>query len=659
LLEILWPGSDMEEAGKYLNDAAYRLRAVLRPTKGGESLLLTAKDTSSYALVGQEQLWVDADAALSLLELAEECELHGGDVLPLLEEAAGYLSRGEFLAEEEDLFFYGRRARVARARRGCLLTQARVYSRQGWLRRGESLLSSLLEENPLDEDALGVLMLTLHQQGRTAEGLRLYEETRVLLEREGLTPTEATQAVAHQLRAELPLAGEYLPYALLPPLSDLSSDSQQARSQELFIPLAPTATVVGASVRRGFALPIAVTQPEASLEIMIPDFATQLGFMYAQMITLIQQWYGMARFCQSLQAQVDQHIKKLDELKSLSSFEAYTLSRRSFLIALAALPTTLLTSNKQEHKISLELEEFLPQCAASIISCWHLSGGGQLDAIVPIIDAYLPTLVAVTKDAPSYREIAADLVAQCYFLKAILAWHLKGLPLAETYSLRALYYSDIAKNTNLRLTALNQHALISYYAKQFSKALAKSEEAFAILQHTSQERIFPIVRGRVSMYLAALQAQQSKGDAEQTLEQARHTFDLQAALAEAVPLYADCGEAPLTLWDGLTHYHLSLRNPAHAERALISLRIFGQLQSTMENPERFRLECLTNRILAAVRCNEMEEAMECFSAAKRGSIVLESKQRNIEVDFANRQMLQRWPREKKVQRLGAFPGAEE
>src|SRR5579884_1526684 len=205
LLEILWPAIEPEEAARSLNDAAYRLRAVLRPTKGAESLLLTATDTSSYALVGQERLWVDADAALSLLEQADECERQGKEALSLLDEAASLLSRGEFLADEDHLFFYGRRARIARARHGCILSQARTYGQRGKLRRGEALLSSLLEENPLDEDALCALMLNLHQQGRTSEGLRLYEETKGLLEREGLTPTEATRATEQRLRNALPI----------------------------------------------------------------------------------------------------------------------------------------------------------------------------------------------------------------------------------------------------------------------------------------------------------------------------------------------------------------------------------------------------------------------------------------------------------------------
>src|SRR5579883_437590 len=52
LQEILWPDSDHQtlDLDDLLNDAAYRLRKALQPTKGTESLLLTTKDPNCYAL---------------------------------------------------------------------------------------------------------------------------------------------------------------------------------------------------------------------------------------------------------------------------------------------------------------------------------------------------------------------------------------------------------------------------------------------------------------------------------------------------------------------------------------------------------------------------------------------------------------------------------
>jgi hypothetical protein len=390
-------------------------------------------------------------------------------------------------------------------------------------------------------------------------------------------------------------------------------------------------------------------------ECALSSCTAQFGTLLAQVVTIIQQWYGMAMFSHDLQNQLDREIKKLDVLKSHYSLEAYTLSRRSFLCALATFPTALLASSKQAYRFTLELEEFLPQCAGSITACWHLSKGGYLDTIPPIIDSYLPTLVAVMKNAPSHREMTADLIAQCYLLKSILAWHLENLATAETYCIQATRYSDIAKNINLRLTALNQHALIFYYAKQFQKALTKSEEAHATLLQAFHEHIFSIMQGRVYMYLAAFQAQQSKDDAEHTLEQAQNAFALQAAAAEPVPLYIDCGEASLTLWDGLTHYHLGTHDVAHTERASTSLKVFGQPQPNTGIPERFRLECLTNRTLVAIRANEMEEAIDCFEAGRQGARLLESKQRNAEIDYAYLEMLKQWPREEHVQKLSVLP----
>jgi hypothetical protein len=85
LLEDLWPDIDPKESGGYLNDAAYKLRAVLRPSNGKETLLITADDASSFRLPGQDRIWIDADAALILLEQAEAMKDKGADLLLLKE----------------------------------------------------------------------------------------------------------------------------------------------------------------------------------------------------------------------------------------------------------------------------------------------------------------------------------------------------------------------------------------------------------------------------------------------------------------------------------------------------------------------------------------------------------------------------------------------
>jgi transcriptional regulator with XRE-family HTH domain len=448
--------------------------------------------------------------------------------------------------------------------------------------------------------------------------------------------------------------GPFVTNGILSLSSDLSTKLAplpgcfQPRAQELLLPAGSLADSI-------LLFPASVIQPEKSFETAPLDCAAQCGIALAQMVALIQQWYGMAMFSHDLQNQLDREMKKLDELKSHYPLEAYPFSRRSMLFALAALPITFLTSRKQAHRLALELEEFLPQCIASVTACWHLSKGSHLETIPPIIDSYLPTLVAVLKHAPLHREMTADLIAQCYLLKSILAWHLENLATAETYCIQATHYSVIAKNCDLRLTALNQHALIFYYAKQFQRALATSEEAYATLQQAlTDEHIFSIMQGRVYMYQAAFQAQQAKGEAEHTLELAQNAFALQATAVEPIPPYVDCGEASLTLWDGLTHYHLSRHDGTHARRALTSLKVFGQLQPSTDTPERFRLECLSNRILAAIRANEMEEAIDCFTAGKQGAQLLESKQRNGEIDEAYQELTERWPGEERVQKLSGF-----
>jgi DNA-binding SARP family transcriptional activator len=130
LLELLWPETDPEQAAHYLNTATTKLRAVLRPARGQESLLLTEEDSKHYLLEGQHLVWVDAEAALALLKEAERMGRTPPEALSFLEAAATYFQRGTFLDGEEGLWASGKRATVERARYRCRLWLAEAYEQR-------------------------------------------------------------------------------------------------------------------------------------------------------------------------------------------------------------------------------------------------------------------------------------------------------------------------------------------------------------------------------------------------------------------------------------------------------------------------------------------------------------------------------------------------
>src|SRR5437899_12292153 len=103
LIEAIWPNHREINAAHALESAASVLRRHILRTAEVGSLLLTLRSGGEtiFKLAGQQRLWVDADAFLSLVSKAMRAECQGQNPLPLLEEAYG-LARGEFL--EDDLY---------------------------------------------------------------------------------------------------------------------------------------------------------------------------------------------------------------------------------------------------------------------------------------------------------------------------------------------------------------------------------------------------------------------------------------------------------------------------------------------------------------------------------------------------------------------------
>jgi DNA-binding SARP family transcriptional activator len=207
LIEAIWPDHEAINAAHALDSAASVLRRhILRSGEVG-SLLLTLRSGGEtiFKLAGQQRIWVDADAFLSLLSRAMREECQGQSPLPLLEEVHA-LAGGEFL--EDDLYAewaQPRRHTINGARHRVLFKLVDLYIEDERVGLAEELLFAALEEDPTDEDALCRLMLLLVEQERRQEALHLYQYAEDVLQEERAEPAVYTRELARRIRQGLVL----------------------------------------------------------------------------------------------------------------------------------------------------------------------------------------------------------------------------------------------------------------------------------------------------------------------------------------------------------------------------------------------------------------------------------------------------------------------
>ncbi len=207
LIEAIWPDHGTINAAHALDSAASVLRRHILHAGEVGSLLLTLRSGGEtiFKLAGQERIWVDADALVSLVSAAMRAECQGQNPLLLLEEAHA-LAVGEFL--EDDLYAewaQGRRHTINGARHRVLFKLADLYLQDERVGLAEELLFSALEEDPTDEDALCRLMVLLVEQERRQEALHLYQYTEDLIREEQAEPAVYTRELARRIRQGLVL----------------------------------------------------------------------------------------------------------------------------------------------------------------------------------------------------------------------------------------------------------------------------------------------------------------------------------------------------------------------------------------------------------------------------------------------------------------------
>lgn len=201
LREMLWPQRPFRQATQCLNTGVTKLRSVLR-WRGQGSFLITEERATSVRLAEHPLVWLDADAALLLLKDAEHVGRMTRQAISLLEEAAGYLELGAFLEGEEGSWIDKPRKQIAEAWYRCQLWLSEAYEQQGMPGQAEAMLSTLLAENPTDEDILRRLLLFLHQQRMAHRARRRYEDIKQRLLANGQTLSPAIRLFAEELLYE-------------------------------------------------------------------------------------------------------------------------------------------------------------------------------------------------------------------------------------------------------------------------------------------------------------------------------------------------------------------------------------------------------------------------------------------------------------------------
>src|SRR5579884_3887187 len=281
------------------------------------------------------------------------------------------------------------------------------------------------------------------------------------------------------------------------------------------------------------------------------DWATWLGVKLAQIVTMIEKWHEQTAFCDEIQIMVDQEIKMIDhELQLHRVAEQYAISRRQALITIAALATAGGTVLVTET----EIEEFLPRCAASITSCWHLMKGKGFVAIVDILSTFVPRLATVALRPSKYQQTAARLAVQASIMQGILAMHQLNFTKREAHCREAVRYATISQDNILHAAAL-MYLGYTYSHCYFPPQPLKAIPIFHAALHTLGKQP-SLLRSDILMGLAEAYAQcKEEQKALRCIGLTQKHFPAYPELDPSF-IYADCGLNTLYQWQGKAYLQL-------------------------------------------------------------------------------------------------------
>ena len=284
------------------------------------------------------------------------------------------------------------------------------------------------------------------------------------------------------------------------------------------------------------------------------DWAAWFGVKLAHILAEIGLWRGKALFCDEVQVMIDQEIRMIDhELQHHPLDEKQAISRRQALVTLAALPTALIFGPGLLSETAIE--EFLPQCAASVTACWHLMKGKGFLSVGEVLSRFVPSLTALALRSSKYQMSAASLATQASIIQGILAMHQLNFAQREAHCKEAVRSAIISQNNRLQAVSLMYLGYTyshCYYPRQPQKAIPLFHQAMRALEDKTSLLYSDILMGLSEAYAQCKEEQEA-------LRYSGLAQEHFPAYPENDPsfIYADCGLNTLYQWTGKMYLQLA------------------------------------------------------------------------------------------------------
>ncbi len=358
---------------------------------------------------------------------------------------------------------------------------------------------------------------------------------------------------------------------------------------------------------------------------------------YQRTVDALQEELGTrpSAYTQGLAAQIREEPAMLEKHASI-------ITRREAITTIAGLVSLpFYDGARQPSPFQQKVEDLLPQCATTLIECWHAMKGNGIAHTEQVLPASLSLLTSLVQQPSLHQAHVAALLSRAHQLASLVALHHNNLVARLQHNQQAVQYAALSDDVDLQIAALMRLAYTYHSRKQPQKALTTYQQALPLLPNVS-----PFLHGRVYVGLASAYAQcGDKQDAERALG-LLHEHPLATNTKIDDILYADFGHPLHILYEGITRLALH-----QSEAAWNVLSRIETLQSNVVVPERIRLEIVNQQAQVALTLKDRERFTASLKEGITGAIAIKSEKRHQEVQDIYTQAQMLWPHEARVQEL--------